>query len=45
MEKRLSLESQMDKVIWAFYGKAKRKDVLSSKYAMQLSSFGQTICE
>ncbi len=29
MERRLFLESQMDKAIWAFCGKAKRKDVLS----------------
>jgi hypothetical protein len=29
MERRLSFESCIDKVLWGFYGKAKRKDSLS----------------
>jgi hypothetical protein len=30
MERRLGLESPMDTTFWAFYGKVKRRDVLSS---------------
>ncbi len=31
MERRLSFESCVDKVLWAFYGKVKKKDYLSPK--------------
>jgi hypothetical protein len=39
MERRLFLESQMDKTIWAFCGKAKRKDVLSSEICIVVVKF------
>lgn len=39
MKRKLSFESRMDKVIWAFYGKAKRKDVLSSEICNAIVKF------
>ncbi len=39
MERRLFLESQMDKTIWAFYGKAKRKNALSSEICNAIVKF------
>jgi hypothetical protein len=40
MERRLSLESCIDKVLWAFCGKAKRKDFLSLEvYNIAIAKF------
>jgi len=39
MERRLGLESCMDITFWAFYGKVKRRDVLSSYVCSSIVQF------